>query len=232
MESHSRLHTTRNTLQRRKLLGDNNMAHNRIRRTTAAAVTAVALLAGVAACSSNSDEPNVTLTATGNPAFDGPDGKTEAKTPDEQARSQAIAKVNEFYAALGSIEADPTASVDAISGVAGDPVLNDRVGDIMLRRSQGITSTGAISVIKSSVTDLSAPVDDQGKPRAEAAWVHVQACTDISGWNAVFPDGSSAMKPDRGQFESTNITVRNPAWPDSNGWRVTSQTVEKVQSCD
>src|SRR3546814_1188351 len=114
MESHSRLHTTRNTLQRRKLLGDNNMAHNRIRRTTAAAVTAVALLAGVAACSSNSDEPNVTLTATGNPAFDGPDGKTEAKAPDEQARSQAIAKVNEFYAALGRIEADPTASVDAI----------------------------------------------------------------------------------------------------------------------
>ena len=54
------------------------MAHNRIRRTTAAAaaVAAVALLAGVAACSSNSDEPNVTLTATGNPAFDGPDGKT------------------------------------------------------------------------------------------------------------------------------------------------------------
>lgn len=188
------------------------MAHNRIRRTTAAAVAAVALLAGVAACSSNSDEPDVTLTATGNPAFDGPDGKTEAKTPDEQARSQAIAKVNEFYAALGSIEADPTASVDAISGVAGDPVLNDRVGDIMLRRSQGITSTGAISVIKSSVTDLSAPVDDQGR-YCQDLWMRVFQATSVS-----LDSSGSAGEMSMGRSSSLPLWNTAPARTSATRW--------------
>ena len=207
------------------------MTHNTIRRTTAAALAAAALLAAVAACSDKTDDPNVTLTSTADPAFGGPDGTATAKTPDEQARAQALAKVNDYYALLGSVEADPAASTDAISTVAADPVLSGQVGNITLRRSQGITSTGAITVVNSSVSDLEVPVDENGKPRTEPAWVHVQACTDISGWENQYQDGTSAMKPDRGQFESTAITVRNPEWPDANGWRVTSQTVEKVSSC-
>ncbi|MFC9358712.1 hypothetical protein ACFTZB_19350 [Rhodococcus sp. NPDC057014] len=210
------------------------MAHTTIRRTAVAALAATTLLVGATACSdTGAADPTVELTATGDPAFEGPDGADMSnKTPDELAREQALAKVNDFYAVLGSVEADPGASTDTINAVAADPVLAGRVGDITLRRSQGITSSGAITVVASSVSDLSVPVDNDGESRPEPAWVHVRACTDISGWTTSYPDGTSAMKPDRGRFEATAITVRNPAWPDANGWRVTSQTVEKVPSCD
>ncbi|MDJ0420344.1 hypothetical protein [Rhodococcus opacus] len=210
------------------------MAHTTIRRTAVAALAATTLLVGATACAENdAADPAVELTVTGAPAFEGPNGAdTSNKTPDELAQEQALAKVNDFYAVLGKVEADPGASTDMISGVAGDPVLAGRVGDITLRRSQGITSAGAIAVVTSTVSDMGVPVDKDGEPLTEPAWVHVRACTDISGWTTSYPDGTSAMKPDRGRFESTAITVRNPAWPDSNGWRVTSQTVEKVPSCD
>ncbi|WP_377454623.1 hypothetical protein [Rhodococcoides fascians] len=155
------------------------------------------------------------------------------KSPEQQATDSATAKIAEFYASLGAVEADPAKPVQELDRVAGGPVLPKVSDDISLRRSQGITSTGAITVVNSTVTDLSAPKDADGNPipSPDGAFVKTVTCTDISGWLTTFSDGSSTMDPNRGQFENAQITIRNAAWPDSSGWRVTSLTTVKADTC-
>lgn len=209
--------------------------HTTTLRRTAAALAATTALLGATACS-NTDEPSqpVDLTsnqdAFGGPAFDGPDNATSGD-PVESAHQAAIATAKDFYAIQGQVDADPGLPVEKLATVAGDPVLNKYIGDINLRRSKGVTSTGQITVVNSHVTDSGIPLDDKGNPIEAPAWVHVEVCTDISTWNSFYPDGSSAMDPNRGKYERDRLTVRNAEWPDANGWRVTSQRVEKTENC-
>ena len=205
------------------------MTHNIFRKTTALTFGLVTATAIVAACGTDGTA-DPAPTSTQQPILTGPEGTL--KSPEQQATEAAIAKTSEFYAARGQIEADPTAPVEGLNRVAGNPVLDKYAADITLRRSQGITSTGQIQVLNAAVTDLDAPKDADGNPTANPAWVHVEACTDISGWLNTYPDGRSAMDPDRGQFGVVKLTVRNPNWPDSDGWRVTSEEGKKVDSCN
>lgn len=202
---------------------------NTFRKSTALAMGILTATAITAACGTDdTDTPAITTSAQ--PVLNGPEGSQKA--PEQQASEAAIAKVNEFYAVRGALDADPAQPVERLTTVAGDPVLGKYTGDITLRRSQGVASTGQISVVNSKVTDLDAPKDAEGSPIAGPAWVHVEACTDITTWNSVHADGSSAMDPNRGTYERVKFTVRNAEWPDANGWRVTSQTVEKTDSCN
>lgn len=201
------------------------------RRRTAAAILAVVAAASISVACGTGDTGATPVTTTTQPVLTGPEGVD--KSPEQQATDSAIAKIDDFYASLGAVEADPAKPVEELDRVAGGPVLPKAIADISLRRSQGITSTGAITVVNSTVTDLSAPKDEDGNPipSPDGAWVKTVTCTDISGWNTVFPDGTSTMDPNRGQFETAQITVRNAAWPDSSGWRVTSETNEKTDTC-
>lgn len=208
------------------------MTHNTIRRTTAAALAAAVLLAGVAACSDKTDDPNVTLTSTADPAFGGPDGAATAKTPDEQARAEALAKVNDFYAVVGKLDSDPALPIEQLGSVAGGPVFDGWNGDITLRRSMGVKGNGAVTIVSAEVTDTGVPVDAEGKALPEPAWMHVRACTDISTVTWTHPDGSPAYDVDRPQYVLAQLTVRNGDWPDSNGWRVTSDSASKYAPCD
>jgi hypothetical protein len=210
------------------------MAHNTIRRTAVAALAATTLLVGVTACSDNdAADPAVELTATGDPAFEGPDGAdTSKKTPDDQARGQVLAKVNDFYAVLGMLDSDPAVPIEQLDTVAGGPVLDGWRADITLRRSQNVRGEGAIKVVDADVTDAGIPVDDEGNAVSGPAWVHVRACTDISGMTWTNPDGSPAYDVNRPQFVLQTFTVRNADWPDANGWRVTSQPETGYPPCD
>lgn len=192
------------------------------------AATATLMYGGVACANSDPAPTNPTTTK---PVLTGPAGVD--KSPEQQATDSATAKIAEFYATLGAIEADPAKPVEELDRTAGGPVAEGYKASMSLRRSQGITSTGAIVVVNSTVTDLSAPKDADGNPipSPDGAWVKTVTCTDISGWITKFPDGTPATLPDRGQFETAQITVRNAAWPDSSGWRVTSQSTEKTDTC-
>ncbi|TQC42760.1 hypothetical protein EEB14_46915 [Rhodococcus sp. WS4] len=210
------------------------MAHTTIRRTAVAALAATTLLVGVTACSeTNTTDPAVGLTATGAPAFEGPDGtNTSNKTPEELGREQALAKVNDFYVVLGKLDSDPAVPIEQLQTVAGGPVLDGWRADITLRRSQNVRGEGAIEVVDAKVTDAGIPVDDNGKAVSGPAWVHVRACTDISGMTWTDPQGSPAYDVNRPQFVLQTFTVRNADWPDANGWRVTSQPEKGYPPCD
>ena len=199
---------------------------------TRQALTAAALVAvGIAlsACSTTTDTPPVDLTG-GQDAFDSPTGSA-TESADDQAAEAALAKMREFYSVQGELDSDAAIPVERLAQVAGGPVLEKYTADILLRRSKAVTSTGAITVVNAQVTDQGVPQDHAGAPIPGAAWVHVVACTDISTWESRYPDGSSAMLSDRGQYEIATLTVRNAEWPEASGWRVTSQTVDKVAAC-
>lgn len=203
-------------------------------RTTLAAVITAATLLGVTAGCTGDDNPAPLITST--PVLTGiPNEQNDPDlTPDEKVRAAAVTAITDYYDARGRIEADPSTPVTALDQYAGGPVYDGYSASIALRRSQGITSTGAIAVVTATPTGSSAPVDADGRPitTPDGAWVTVDTCTDISGWNLAYQDGTSATLPDRGQFERVQLTVRNAAWPDTTGWRVTSQPdPEKVPSC-
>jgi hypothetical protein len=210
------------------------MAHTTIRRTAVAALAATSLLVGVTACSDNDvADPAVELTVTGDPAFEGPDGADMSnKTPDELAREQALAKVNDFYAVWARLDADPAVPIEQLDTVAGGPVLDDWRADLTLHRSQNVRSDGAITVVDAKITDAGIPVGDDGKAISGPAWVHVRACTDISGMTWTKSDGSPAYDVNRPQFVLAQLTVRNAEWPDANGWRVTSDAAARYAPCD
>ena len=210
------------------------MAHTTIRRTAVAALAATTLLVGVAACSdTDAADPAVELTVTGDPAFEGPDGAdTSNKTPDELAREQALAKVNDFYAVVGKLDGDAAAPIEQLDTVAGGPVLDSWRGDITLRRSQNVVGAGDVKVVDARITDAGIPVGDDGKAISGPAWVHVRACTDISGMTWTKSDGSPAYDVNRPQFVLAQLTVRNADWPDANGWRVTSDAAARYAPCD
>lgn len=200
------------------------------RRRTSAAVLAVIAAASISVACGTGDTEAAPVTKT-QPVLTGPAGVD--KSPEQQATDSATAKIAEFYAARGAVEADAAKPIQELDRVAGGPVLPKVSDDISLRRSQGITSIGSITVVNSTVTDLSAPKDAEGNPipSPDGAWVKAETCTDISGWITTFPDGTPATLPDRGQFETAQITVRNAAWPDSSGWRVTSLNTVKTDTC-
>ena len=210
------------------------MAHTTIRRTAVAALAATTLLVGVTACSdTDAADPAVELTVTGDPAFEGPDGAdTSNETPDELAREQALAKVNDFYAVWARLDADPAVPIKQLDTVAGGPVLDDWRADLTLHRSQNVRSEGAITVVDAKITDVGIPVGDDGKAIPGPAWVHVRACTDISGMTWTKSDGSPAYDVNRPQFVLAQLTVRNAEWPDANGWRVTSDAAARYAPCD
>ena len=210
------------------------MAHNTIHRTAVTALAAATLLVGVTACSdTDAAEPAAELTVTGDPAFQGPDGAdTSNKTPDELAREQALAKVNDFYAVWARLDADPAVPIEQLDTVAGGPVLDGWRADLTLHRSQNVRSDGAITVVDAKITDAGIPVGDDGKAISGPAWVHVRACTDISGMTWTKSDGSPAYDVNRPQFVLAQLTVRNADWPDANGWRVTSDAAARYTPCD
>lgn len=205
------------------------MTHNIFRKTTAFTLGLVTATAIVAACGTDGDTYDPAPTSTQQPVLTGPEGSL--KSPEQQATEAATAKINEFYAVLASIQNDPAVDINKLDGVAVDPVLSGIKGDITTQRSKGVVSSGAITVLDTSVTKQEAPKDSDGSPIAGEAFVEMRTCVDISALSSTLPDGTSALSPNRAP-ELAKFTVRNAAWPDASGWRIASQPTKPGTSCD
>ncbi len=206
------------------------MTHNIFRKTAALTFGLVTATAIVAACGTDGDTYDPAPTSTQQPVLTGPEGSL--KSPEQQATEAATAKINEFYAVLASIQNDPAVDINRLDGVAVDPVLAGIKGDITTQRSKGVVSSGAITVLDTSVTRQEAPKDAEGNPPiAGEAFVEMRTCVDISALSSTLPDGTSALSPNRAP-ELAKFTVRNAAWPDASGWRIASQPTKPGTSCD
>lgn len=186
--------------------------------TITAAAAAAVLLTG---CSTDTDTPPTTTTSA--PVLTGIGG-TDDRTPTEIASDAAIQKARDFYSVRGELDADPTIDVAKLNTVAVDPVLSGLTGDIMLRRSEGIVSSGAITVVTATATGFDIPAE------TGPGSVDVDACTDADTWISNYPDGRSA-KDAAVRFVRSQLTVRNTDINDASGWRVASLRSESVPSC-
>ena len=140
------------------------MTHNIFRKTAALTFGLVTATAIVSACGTDGDTYDPAPTSTQQPVLTGPEGSL--KSPEQQATEAATAKINEFYAVLASIQNDPAVDINRLDGVAVDPVLSGIKGDITTQRSKGVVSSGAITVLDTSVTRQEAPKDTDGNPIA------------------------------------------------------------------
>ncbi|MEV6774387.1 hypothetical protein AB0N05_37700 [Nocardia sp. NPDC051030] len=159
---------------------------------------------------------------TNNTAVIGGESSSSAKTssnnanPQQAASEQAIALVNRYFQTISRLDADPTVTINAVDDVAAGQALTTAKADVTTRRSQGIVITGEIKVVDAKAAEV--------RLDAKPASVQVHACLDISTRDAKFPDGSSANAANRNPRVSSQLTVENPSWPDSRGWRVVADT--------
>lgn len=186
--------------------------------TITAAAAAAVLLTG---CSTDTDTPPTTTTSA--PILTGIGG-TDDRTSTEIASDAAVQKVRDYYSVQDELEANPALDIAKLNTVAVDPVLAGLTGDIMLRRSEGIVSSGAITVVTATATGSDIPAE------TGPGSVDVDACTDTSTWISNYPDGRSA-KDAAVRFVKSQLTVRNADINDANGWRVASLRFENVPSC-
>lgn len=150
-----------------------------------------------------------------------------ADDPKQEATDQALALVTRYYQTLSRIDSDVSVPAAALDEVAGGPALTISTADVTVRRSQGVTITGEITVVDTEATEVridSAP-----------ATVVVRACIDTSSRDAKLPDGSSALSPGSLPRSSQTLKVENVNWPESNGWRVTGNSAleqRRQEPCD
>lgn len=193
----------------------------------ALAVAAIFAAVSITACSNTTqDEAPVDLDLTGQDAFASPTG-SPAENADDQASAAAAAKIEEFTAVLAKVETDPAVDVNALDTVSAGAILDQVKANVVLRRSQGIVSTGGITVARWTVSKLAVPQDQDGRPTPGIATVDLRVCFDVSGYESERPDGTSVLDPDHPAQELGLPTVTNPIWPDPNGWRITADAVQR-----
>lgn len=152
---------------------------------------------------------------------------TTAADPKKEASDQAIALATRYYQTVSRLDSDYSVPVNSAAEVMSNPVLDLTKADVTLRRSQGITITGEIRVTQSKVVET----QTGGQP----ARAKVRVCVDTSSLDAKFPNGSSAMAPGRVTSSASTLTMENPKWPDSSGWRVVGDQAlqeRKQEPCD
>ncbi|MEG8181162.1 hypothetical protein GZH49_21850 [Nocardia terpenica] len=155
--------------------------------------------------------------------------RDDSTNPTDAAERRAVAKVREFYDTWSRLEGNPVAPLDQLRAVADDPILTAWTEDILVRRSQSIIGSGAFRVVDATATDAGIP--QRPKDTGAPAWVHVRVCLDISGLTWHDHDGVPSVDPKRPQRVRADLTVRDHAYPDPNGWRVTGDSAPQYAPC-
>lgn len=190
------------------------------------ALAAALVAAGIALTACSTPPADAPVDLTGQDAFAGPDSAT-SKAADDQAIAAAAAKVEEFTVVLARVESDPAVDVSALDSVSAGAILDLVKANVSLRRSQGIVSTGGITVARWTVSKVDAPQDGDGRPEPGTATVDLRVCFDVSGYESRRPDGTSVLGANHPMQELGLPTVTNPVWPDPVGWRITADAVQQ-----
>lgn len=200
-------------------------------RTTAAALlAAIAVTCTATACTNESNEPAPPTTSTEQPPLSGVG--SAGRSPGQQATEGAIAAVEGMHKARATIENDPRADINGVSQYLIDPYLGLLKADMELRRSQGITAEGAITVVRTSADEVEAPSDEKGNPVRGEAEVLLRTCEDISQKKYTGAEGEDLNRTDLPDQVQAVYRVVNKDWPSAEGWRVMENTLTEQEPCD
>ena len=192
----------------------------------AAATVATIMSAAGCATSSSSAPPSVTLGTE--PAFGGAsnaaNSSTSALPPKDQAAAEANAAVDRYMSVYNAVTTGREPNPDKLAAVAGDPLLQGARGDIIVRRSKGVTSSGDLKIVASKVVRNDLPSSQPGQ-----ADVEIDTCVDQSDYKSVRSDGKSDLVPQ--ERVKRQWWVRNPSWPGGE-WKVVGQSAARTAPCD
>ena len=206
------------------------------RRRITIAATAMAAVIGLGAgltagCSSNDDDtapdPSVSLgtdTPLGGPSNPANTSTSTLSTSDD-AVSQAESALKRYISVYNDVNTGKEQNIDALNQVAGDPLLKSARGDIIVRRSKGIKTTGGLKVLSMKVVRNEVPESGQ-------ADIEIVTCIDLSTYKSVLPDGSSGLISNARKEIKRQWWVRNSEWPDDTKWRVIGQSTKANTPCD
>ena len=191
------------------------------------ALAAALVAAGIALTACSTPPADAPVDLTGQDAFAGPDSAT-SKAADDQAIAAAAAKVEEFTVVLARVESDPAVDVSALDSVSAGAILDLVKANVSLRRSQGIVSTGGITVARWTVSKVDAPQDGDGRPEPGAQ----PPSTSVSA--STCPDTNRGVQTALAcwvritQCRSLGCLLSlTPVWPDPVGWRITADAVQQ-----
>lgn len=168
-----------------------------------------------------------TLDRGSGPTFTGPPGSL--KSPEQVAGEAAAAKIAEYYETWSRLTTDPAASPDTLDAVAAGTYLDAQKREIMVRRAERLAATGDLRILSSRIDVHDIPKDQDGVPVPGTATVELTVCLDRTRYTET---RDITPVPSATTTTVSRPILKNPAWPDPAGWRVTSDYTLPDTPCD
>lgn len=184
--------------------------------------TSVLLLTGCSLLGTDT----TTLDRGSGPTFTGPPGSL--KSPEQVAGEAAAAKIAEYYATWSRLTTDPVASPDTLDAVAAGTYLDAQKREITVRRAERLAAAGELRILSSRIDVHDIPKDEDGAPVPGTATVELTVCLDRTHYTET---RDTTPVPSATTTLSKPI-LKNAAWPDPAGWRVTSDYTLPGTPCD
>lgn len=185
------------------------------RLTTAAGIAALALL--ISSCGSQDDpvaEPAPSSTAaatTSAPAT----ASVVPVSAEDQAVADATAVVNQYYALLDQISADPNADANVLRDVANGDALQNAIRDAVRMKALGRVQIGNVQVLEAEPFSIDLTSDATTNPRKYETVV-IDTCVDVGGVNVVDAEGKSVVLATRLPQSADRLDVVHYDF----GWRI------------
>lgn len=160
------------------------------------------------------------------PTFTGPPGSL--KSPEQVAGEAALAKITEYYDTWSRLTTDPAGNPDALAAVAAGTYLDAQKREIAVRRAENLTAAGQLRLLATRIDNHDIPKDESGAPMPGIATVELTVCLDRSSYTET---RDHAPVPGPATTVSRPV-LKNPAWPNPAGWRVTSDYTVPDTPCD
>jgi hypothetical protein len=195
---------------------------HRITAGAAALITAALL----AACTHDKNPPPLTTSSstTATPTTSAP------PTPEEQAKTQAIALAHKYYKMVDEVSASLTTSLDTLHSVASGDEFMTATRTIAQERIAGRRAVGEIVVVSLKAGSVDLTNQPNANPR-RLPTVHVTTCIDATNAGLVDSAGKPVPRVGGLKFFVEQLTVDNYKYPALDGWTVSKRTNKGVPSC-
>lgn len=148
----------------------------------------------------------------------------------DQRAGQALAMVPQYYATLDKLNTDPLVSPNDVYTVATSPDAATAIKLLNEYRSAGYKQSGTTKVVSSRSTGVDLTFKREAKPPVFPL-VQVTTCIDVTDVRVRDMAGKRVGPANRPDFYVEKLTITNPAYPSTTGWKVTNFSNAGVSSC-
>ena len=148
----------------------------------------------------------------------------------DDVEGQALAFVPMYYATLDKLKSDPYVSPGEVYNVSITPDAAITLKLLSEYRSAGDRQRGMTAVVSSRATAVDLTYKPKTNPAAYPS-VQVRACVDVTNVRVSDMAGKRVGPASRPDFYVEQLTITNPKYPSTTGWKVSNTTNRAVSSC-